>query len=62
VKPPGPAFGRPDNKLRATHQFRLATMMGFAKRSTHLLAPALSPDDALEIAMRGEDKEDKAAS
>ena len=35
--PPGPAFGRPDDKLRDTHQWQFATMMGFANGSTILL-------------------------
>ncbi len=35
VEPPGPAFGRPDDKLRDTHRLKFAKMMGFAKGSTH---------------------------
>ena len=35
VEPPGPAFGRPDDKLRDTHQLQFAKVMGFAKGSTH---------------------------
>jgi hypothetical protein len=34
----GPAFGRPDDKLRDTHQSQFAKVMGFAKRSTILRA------------------------
>jgi hypothetical protein len=35
VEPTGPAFGRPDDKLRDTHQSQFAEVMDFAKRSTH---------------------------
>ena len=28
--PTGPAFGRPDDKLRDTHQLQFMTLMGFA--------------------------------
>ncbi len=38
MEPPGPAFGRPDNKLRDTHQLHFANMMGFAKGSPVPLA------------------------
>src|SRR5690242_1002226 len=30
VEPPGPAFGRPDDKLRETHPFHRRDMMGIA--------------------------------
>jgi hypothetical protein len=35
VEPTGPAFGRPDDKLRDTHRSQLMPPMGFAKSSTH---------------------------
>jgi hypothetical protein len=35
AEPTGPAFGRPDDKLRDTHRVQRLILMGFAKGSTH---------------------------
>jgi hypothetical protein len=34
MEPTGPAFGRPDDKLRDSHQLKFAKVTGFAQRST----------------------------
>jgi hypothetical protein len=52
-EPPGPAFGRPDDKLRDVNQLSFAKMMGFAKAQPYSLSSSATgsreraPDDRL---------------